>query len=172
MEPLTSCQYSAIFCSTKNSQSKMYTDVHFQNGHGCPSCQSAASFSLEKLVVEPCPRRYAFRTAMDAIATKYTSMYIWLLRVFPWEKLDTAWNHWHPVRAVSLQHANSCSADAMDGIRWTRHRIEAVSFLLRVWYSSSLRREEKRCGIFAEARKRYKRIAWFLRKQKAAQILT
>ena len=106
MEPLTSCQYSAIFCSTKNSQSKMYTDVHFQNGHGCPGCQSAASFSLEKLVVEPCTRRY---TAQQ------------------------------------------------------RHRIEAVSFLLRVWCSSSLRREEKRCGIFAEARKRYKRIAWFLR---------
>ena len=105
MEPLTSCQYSAIFCSTKKSQSKMYTDVHFQNGHGCPGCQSAASFSLEKLVVEPCTRRY---TAQQ------------------------------------------------------RHRIEAVSFLLRVWCSSSLRREEKRCGIFAEARKRYKRIAWFL----------
>ena len=43
----------------------MYTDVHFQNGHGCPGCQSAASFSLEKLVVEPCPRRYVFRTATD-----------------------------------------------------------------------------------------------------------
>ena len=58
IEPLTSCQYSAIFCSTKKSQSKMYTDVHFQNGHGCPGWQSAASFSLEKLVVEPCTRRY------------------------------------------------------------------------------------------------------------------
>ena len=37
---------------------KMYTDVHFQNGQRCPGCQSAASFSLEKLVVEPCTRRY------------------------------------------------------------------------------------------------------------------
>ena len=28
-EPLTSCQYSDIFCSTKNPQSQMYKDVHF-----------------------------------------------------------------------------------------------------------------------------------------------
>ena len=37
--------------------------------------------------------------------------------------------------------------------------IEAVSFLLLIRIGCSLRREEKRCGIFAEAIKRYKRIA-------------
>ena len=32
MEPLTSCQYRDIFCSTKNSQSQMYKDVHLWRG--------------------------------------------------------------------------------------------------------------------------------------------
>ena len=57
MEPLTSCQYSAIFCSTKNSQSKMYTDVRIQNRHGGWWFYAAASLR-SKLDVEQCTRRY------------------------------------------------------------------------------------------------------------------
>ena len=56
-KPLTSCQYSAIFCSTKKSQSKMYTEVRIQNRHGGRWFYAAASLR-SKLDVEQCTRRY------------------------------------------------------------------------------------------------------------------